>query len=243
MMLLEESDMSHPSVSPSLFHNTSSSPTVLVASTTPHDKANTMSTSGFDVCHNFQRGSCSYGSRCKFVHGANDLRPRPPNSSSTTQGRCGLISSIYVFGLTHTYGVCLLQDWPKLHATGLSYDYPNPSPAHPIAFGPTGPLQQAKFEGFIPMAQAGPPGPTTPTVASQFPHPGGMVFPQYAMSPSHLPQATMLPQAFQTMTLQQPNWNMDTGASSYISENVRILDLIITKPNMKKKRKDETTRT
>ncbi|GKE39000.1 Toll/interleukin-1 receptor domain-containing protein [Tanacetum coccineum] len=84
MMLLEESDMSHPSVSPSLLHNTSSLPTVLVASTTPHDKVNTMSMSGFDVCRNFQHGSCSIGSCCKFVHGANDLRPRPPNLSSTT---------------------------------------------------------------------------------------------------------------------------------------------------------------
>nr|GEW56808.1 hypothetical protein [Tanacetum cinerariifolium] len=63
MMLLEESDMSHQSVSSRLLHNTPSSPTVLVASTTPTDKANTMSTLGFDVCHNFQRGSCSYGAR------------------------------------------------------------------------------------------------------------------------------------------------------------------------------------
>ncbi|GKA27476.1 WRKY family transcription factor [Tanacetum coccineum] len=53
MMLLKESDMPHQSVSPSLLHNTSSSPTVLVASITPHDKANTMATSGFDVCRNF----------------------------------------------------------------------------------------------------------------------------------------------------------------------------------------------
>ncbi|GJV58863.1 ribonuclease H-like domain-containing protein [Tanacetum coccineum] len=60
------------------------------------------------------------------------------------------------------------------------------TPAHPIAFGPTGPLQQAKFGGY------------------------GIL--QYAMSPSHLPQATLLPQAFQTLTFQQPNWNMDTGA-------------------------------
>ncbi|GKD60856.1 Toll/interleukin-1 receptor domain-containing protein [Tanacetum coccineum] len=75
------------SLSPSLLYNTSSSPTVLVASATPHDKANIMSTLGFDVCRNIQHGSFSYGSRCKFVHGANDLRPRSPNSSSTTQGR------------------------------------------------------------------------------------------------------------------------------------------------------------
>ncbi|GKC42477.1 hypothetical protein Tco_1060199 [Tanacetum coccineum] len=43
------------------------------------------------------------------------------------------------------------------------------------------------------------------------------------MSPSHLPQVTMLPHAFQTMTLQQPNWNMDTGASSHLAENTGML--------------------
>ncbi|GKA93518.1 WRKY family transcription factor [Tanacetum coccineum] len=93
MMLLEESDMSHQSVSQSILHNTSSSPTVLVASTIPTDKANTMSTSGFDVCQNFQRGSCTYGACCKFVHGANDLRPRPCATNSTTQGRLPPTSS------------------------------------------------------------------------------------------------------------------------------------------------------
>ncbi|GKG39875.1 Toll/interleukin-1 receptor domain-containing protein, partial [Tanacetum coccineum] len=73
MMLLEESDMSHSSSGNSLLHNTSSSPTVLVASTSNIDKANTMSTSGLDVCRNFQRGSCTYGAHCKFVRGANDF--------------------------------------------------------------------------------------------------------------------------------------------------------------------------
>ncbi|GJV34587.1 WRKY family transcription factor [Tanacetum coccineum] len=63
MMLLEESDMSHQLVSSSLLYASSSSPTILVASTTPPDKANNMSTFGFDVCRNFQRGSCSYGAR------------------------------------------------------------------------------------------------------------------------------------------------------------------------------------
>nr|GEU32955.1 ribonuclease H-like domain-containing protein [Tanacetum cinerariifolium] len=82
-----ESDMSFQSVSSSLLHTSSSSPTVLVASTKPHDKVNNMSTSGFDVCRNYQRGSCSYDTRCKFVHGANDLRTPPPTTSSTAHGR------------------------------------------------------------------------------------------------------------------------------------------------------------
>ncbi|GJV62719.1 hypothetical protein Tco_1473547 [Tanacetum coccineum] len=36
----------------------------------------------------------------------------------------------------------------------------------------------------------------------------------------YLPQDTMLPKAFQTITLQEPNWNMDTEASSYLAENI-----------------------
>ncbi|GKA30777.1 ribonuclease H-like domain-containing protein [Tanacetum coccineum] len=36
-------------------------------------------------------------------------------------------------------------------------------------------------------------------------------------------QATMLPHAFQTMTLQEPAWNMDTGASSHLAENTGML--------------------
>ncbi|GJU40403.1 ribonuclease H-like domain-containing protein [Tanacetum coccineum] len=35
-------------------------------------------------------------------------------------------------------------------------------------------------------------------------------------------QATMLPHAFQTMTLQEPAWNMDTGASSHLAENTVV---------------------
>ncbi|GJY62274.1 ribonuclease H-like domain-containing protein [Tanacetum coccineum] len=33
----------------------------------------------------------------------------------------------------------------------------------------------------------------------------------------------MLPHAFQTMTLQEPAWNMDTGASSHLAENTGML--------------------
>nr|GEW91158.1 Toll/interleukin-1 receptor (TIR) domain-containing protein [Tanacetum cinerariifolium] len=67
MLLIVESDMSHQPVSSLLLHTSSFSPTVLVASTTPHDKANNMNTSGFDTCRNFQRGSCSYGARFILV--------------------------------------------------------------------------------------------------------------------------------------------------------------------------------
>nr|GEY64301.1 hypothetical protein [Tanacetum cinerariifolium] len=42
----------------------------------------------------------------------------------------------------------------------------------------------------------------------------------YAYMPNALhSQATMLLQAFQTMTPQDPSWNMDTGASSHLADN------------------------
>ncbi|GJY54749.1 ribonuclease H-like domain-containing protein [Tanacetum coccineum] len=34
------------------------------------------------------------------------------------------------------------------------------------------------------------------------------------------PQATILPQAFQTMTAQDPSWNIDTRASSHLADNI-----------------------
>ncbi|PWA56868.1 hypothetical protein CTI12_AA414970 [Artemisia annua] len=90
MILLEESDMLSQQNTTNVFHNTSSSPTALVATST--DKATTMGTSGIDLCRNFQRGSCTYGARCKFVHGAHDLRPHPTatttnRSNTNTQNR------------------------------------------------------------------------------------------------------------------------------------------------------------
>ncbi|GJU63696.1 ribonuclease H-like domain-containing protein [Tanacetum coccineum] len=40
-----------------------------------------------------------------------------------------------------------------------------------------------------------------------------------AMSPAPVSHAPALPYAFHTMTLQNPNWNMDTGASSHLANN------------------------
>ncbi|GJT37091.1 ribonuclease H-like domain-containing protein [Tanacetum coccineum] len=40
-----------------------------------------------------------------------------------------------------------------------------------------------------------------------------------AMSPAPASYAPALPHAFHTMTLQNPKWNMDTGASSHLADN------------------------
>ncbi|GJX09640.1 ribonuclease H-like domain-containing protein [Tanacetum coccineum] len=49
------------------------------------------------------------------------------------------------------------------------------------------------------------------------------VQPQPAQIPIQQAHPYSSPQAFQTMTLQESNWNIDTGASSYLAENTGML--------------------
>lgn len=66
--------MVNHSAATSTFNISTSSPIILVAT---NSNSNTMSAWSLGQCRNFQRGACTYGGRCKFVHGMNDLRPRP----------------------------------------------------------------------------------------------------------------------------------------------------------------------
>nr|GEW39748.1 dehydrogenase, E1 component [Tanacetum cinerariifolium] len=80
---LEESDMASHTHATYSYYNTSSSPTVLVA-TNSTDNNVTMADSGDEQCRNYRRGSFTYGSRCKFVHGLHDTRSKlePPSMKS-----------------------------------------------------------------------------------------------------------------------------------------------------------------
>ncbi|GJY11793.1 reverse transcriptase domain-containing protein [Tanacetum coccineum] len=109
---------------------------------------------------------------------------------------------------------------PPVHSIPMQVHQPHVQ-AQPQAFGTTGPFQPAQLRSSIP-AQQGPPGSTPYTAAPQFQQIGSMMFPNYAMPSSYLPHTTMLPHVFQTMTLQQPNWNMDTWASSHLAENTSL---------------------
>ena len=62
---------------------------------------------------------------------------------------------------------------------------------------------------------------------AQFAQPGGNSFVPnqfaYSIPGVFSTQPTMLPQAFQTMTLPDPTWNMATSASSHLADNAGIL--------------------
>ncbi|GKC00478.1 WRKY family transcription factor, partial [Tanacetum coccineum] len=184
MMLLEENDMSHKLVSLTLLHNTPSSPTVLVSSTTPTDKANTMSTSGFDVCRNFQCGSCSYGARCRTQpvsatrasQQVSNVAPKPimPNTNSNTGQPCMAQNPQPVYlvqptNMGYVYFYTGPSSFPMQPSQQMSSTaHQQQVSAQPHAFGPTRPFQPAQLGSPMSLAQQGPPDPIPSTIASQF---------------------------------------------------------------------------
>nr|GEU95588.1 copia protein [Tanacetum cinerariifolium] len=93
-------------------------------------RSNTMSTSGLDVCRNFQRSPCTYGARCKFVHGANDLRPHPNTTVSTSNNRSSNTRIPQNASNTNTAPKHIMQ-----HNTHNSTNVSQPLPNHPTNMG------------------------------------------------------------------------------------------------------------
>ncbi|PWA83117.1 hybrid signal transduction histidine kinase M [Artemisia annua] len=73
MLLLEESTLNEQGGSSSTFDSSPSLPTILVAtnSLSPKGNRNTPSTKASNLpqlCNHFNKGSCKFGDRCKFIH-------------------------------------------------------------------------------------------------------------------------------------------------------------------------------
>ncbi|GKE07994.1 hybrid signal transduction histidine kinase M [Tanacetum coccineum] len=85
MLLLKESSFNDDSSSNNGFEGSSSSPTVLLASTSSNTKGNTDKPSTLpQICNHFNRGTCKFGDRCKFIH---DHRNRAGLSSQRATTR------------------------------------------------------------------------------------------------------------------------------------------------------------
>ncbi|GJU91221.1 hypothetical protein Tco_1303644 [Tanacetum coccineum] len=117
-----------------------------------------------------------------------------------------------------------------------SYQQPNPQWAQPgfyqsrVAQQPSQPNTYPRFlqHGLLHHTQQ-PSQAHSPllayTFSSQQQHPAqGKLGPAPAQYASH---ATSIPSAFSTMTLQDPTWHMDTGASSHLNSNAGNLSTIL----------------
>ncbi|GKD27809.1 hypothetical protein Tco_1234023 [Tanacetum coccineum] len=107
---------------------------------------------------------------------------------------------------------------PALHNAIFNHDSSNPTEIWTRASSYMATIHTGDLYLYLPAHP--PPAPFASLFAQQLPM---HYYRAPAMSPALVFYAPALPHAFHTMTLQNPNWNMDTGASSYLADNTGIL--------------------
>ncbi|GJZ82736.1 ribonuclease H-like domain-containing protein, partial [Tanacetum coccineum] len=187
MLLLEESRLARKTNRPSARDSTSSSPHVLAATSN-----NRNNSTGAQLCRNFQRGSCNFGERCRYVHANPTSTAR--NRNGNNRGSTGRIM--------HGAHVTFSPTRPSKmgYATGPGGLGPAPGQAHV-----TQPAGHAVF------------GPSDPSTGPLH----GTWGPQVVYGP-YVDQATTLPQAFNAVTVQDysdSGWYMDTRATSHLASD------------------------
>ncbi|GKC68095.1 ribonuclease H-like domain-containing protein [Tanacetum coccineum] len=186
-------------------------------------------------CFNFAKGSCRFGSNCRYVH---DSNVKPPSSTPSIANnvtdellmklleKLGLQSGSIVTSTTPPYAsnsVALSpgpQGQPMMQMARLSF--PPPGFNHPLAQSPT----QAHL--MYTTAGLDSAGPSLVLAQQQVQPPPAMVTAQPAQPDTSGPitttgQATILPSAFTTGTLHDPStgaWHMDSGATSHLNSSV-----------------------
>ncbi|GJX25540.1 ribonuclease H-like domain-containing protein [Tanacetum coccineum] len=169
--------------------------------------------------YEFAKGSCRFGDACKYlhngVHGKSTLLPRTSGSASS------------VPGVTRSDLDMLQSLLAKFGLNAPNISTPSPPVAYTVSVPPgfqsvsaqlsAHPTYQGgSFPGLVHLGQS----PSMPFHPSQL----------FASGSQGSGQATLLPNAFNTTTLQEPasgNWNMDTGASSHLNDSVHCLSDIL----------------
>ncbi|GKE29015.1 ribonuclease H-like domain-containing protein, partial [Tanacetum coccineum] len=239
---LEESRLARKTNRPSARDSTSSSPHVLLAATSNNRNNST----GAQLCRNFQRGSCNFGERCRYVH-ANPTSTAARNGNGNHRGSASQMSNT-TGRIMHGARVTFSPTRPNKmgYATGPgSVSSPSqpttnwtspPTPYHNIAttIGSRGVLGSAPGQAHVtqPAGHAvfGPSGPSTYTTGPLH----GTWGPQVVYGP-YVDQATSLPQAFNAMTVQDygdSGWYMDTGATSHLASDTGKLTTISNNSNI-----------
>ncbi|GJV04842.1 ribonuclease H-like domain-containing protein [Tanacetum coccineum] len=208
----------------------SSSPMVLMADSVNDWRSSTMpQVKSWRPCFNFAKGTCRFGESCRYVHdanarvdasnnGSNRARGSNENNNTTNELLAKVLEQLRSCNITNkasnaTAGQNIANPvayHTSLPPTGLSYA----AQFSPLGFQPITPAQyyspgymfpSAPYSGLaVPSAQQAPTHQTQqaqPTVAETKPVP-----PLGHVGPSTLSgQATILPHAFNTETLSDPN--------------------------------------
>ncbi|GKA36523.1 ribonuclease H-like domain-containing protein [Tanacetum coccineum] len=225
MLLLKESSFNDSTDPSTTFDSSSSSPTVLMASTSPSNKGNTIKPSPLpQICNHFSRGTCKFGDRCKFIHdhrnrsGLNSQKNSSRGTVSSLPGIWNHNSTLSQGSPTHTQAYTrplYFQPSPTAFVAPVQYMGPVTYPAqhHMVPSNQTQPLLGQHAQSFAHTAQHQP-------VYSGQPRILGLARASYQSQP------TSILSAFSTMTLPDPTWNMDTGASSHLNSSTRNLSTI-----------------
>ncbi|GJV80206.1 ribonuclease H-like domain-containing protein [Tanacetum coccineum] len=183
----------------------SSSLLAFVASSSNNSRpSSTAQGKSWKPCFNFAKGNCRFGDSCRYVHDAN---ARVPNATSGfNKGR------MY---MSHTGTNTVAPTVSSSISPAQSSSVPIAYYASPSPTAPTGP--------------SAPPGFPMPAQVPLY-YTAGPAQSVLVQSTSNLGQATVLPHAFTTGTLQDPSsstWNMDTGASSHLNNSTTSLSIVL----------------
>ncbi|GJV24042.1 ribonuclease H-like domain-containing protein [Tanacetum coccineum] len=200
MLLLKESTFSDPMDTSTPYESSSSSPTILMASSESKGNTKGKPTNIPQLCNHFSRGSCKFGDRCKFIHdhrnraGLNSRNNNPRGTGSSNNWNPNTSYS------PNSQALRFVQPRPTLYAPQAHYSHTHfPQPGPPtLAQPPTQPIHPHAYVA----QQHAPNGQVTS-------YSGGNGI--LGQAPMYYPsQPTTLPSAFSTMSLQDPTWNMDT---------------------------------
>ncbi|GJR33550.1 ribonuclease H-like domain-containing protein [Tanacetum coccineum] len=230
MLLLKESSFSDQTNAPTMIESSSSSPTILMASSSSDTKGNintqSKSLNNLQLCNHFNRGTCKFGDRCKFIHDHRNragLTPRNFNSRTTVtnNGSWGSAIGQHLYTAPHQ-AQSQAQVRPHLAQSSHVAYVAQPAMYYPTS-GPSIVAHQNQPYHIVAQQQATHQAHSSYTNGQPNTNSSGLLGAAPALYPS---QPTSLLSAFSMMTLQDPTWNMDTGATSHLNSNARNLSTL-----------------
>ncbi|GJT14608.1 ribonuclease H-like domain-containing protein [Tanacetum coccineum] len=242
--MVVESSINDQAGESTTFKSSSSSPTILFASNSYDNKGkpNTPSKSQNipQLCNHFNKGTCKFGDRCKFILDHRNRAGLNSKPSNVNVSRATIYPYSNLLNMTNnTYPSHVHQTASQAHYTPRQ---PGPSayltPSHYTSSAYCHPTQPSYTPGPTQPGYTQPVHYAAPTPAHYAPHTPQPIYYQtqpaspgiLGLASTHYPsQPTSLRSAFSTMTLPDSTWNMDRGTSSHLNSNASNLSTIFNK--------------